>query len=99
MRNFRDFSSLGSPASEASLSPEEYYDDFTISYPAKVRKANATFVMLARNGDLEGVIISMKQMEDRFNKEYKYPWTFLNEVPFSDEFKRSGQNSTVLLHN
>ncbi|TDL29878.1 glycosyltransferase family 15 protein [Rickenella mellea] len=52
------------------------------------RKANATFVVLARNGDLTGVISSMKQMEDRFNKEFNYPWVFLNEVPFSEEFKR-----------
>lgn len=52
------------------------------------RKANATFVVLARNGDLQGVIMSMKQMEDRFNKEFNYPWTFLNDEPFTDEFKR-----------
>ena len=27
-------------------------------------------------------------MEDRFNKKFQYPWVFLNEEPFSDEFKR-----------
>lgn len=26
-------------------------------------------------------------MEDRFNKKYKYPYIFLNDEPFSDEFK------------
>lgn len=26
--------------------------------------------------------------EDRFNKEFKYPYVFLNEEPFSDEFKK-----------
>lgn len=25
--------------------------------------------------------------EDRFNKKYKYPYVFLNEEPFSQEFK------------
>ena len=43
--------------------------------------------MLARNGDLSGVVKSVKQMEDRFNKRFRYPYTFLNEEPFSDKFK------------
>ncbi|KZT08704.1 glycosyltransferase family 15 protein [Laetiporus sulphureus 93-53] len=51
------------------------------------RRANATFVLLARNSDLNGMVTSMKQMEDRFNKQYQYPYVFLNEEPFSDEFK------------
>ncbi|KAF8590598.1 glycosyltransferase family 15 protein [Ramaria rubella] len=64
----------------------EYYHNSTTSPPN--RKANAAFVVLARNGDLQGVISSMKQMEDRFNKKYQYPWIFLNEEPFSEEFKK-----------
>jgi hypothetical protein len=35
-----------------------------------------------------GIISSMKQMEDRFNKKYNYPYVFLNEEAFSDEFKK-----------
>jgi alpha 1,2-mannosyltransferase len=54
----------------------------------QTRKANAAFVVLARNGDLRGIINSMKQMEDRFNKKFNYPWIFLNEEPFSDDFKK-----------
>lgn len=53
-----------------------------------MRKANATFVILARNGDLKDVINSIKQMEDRFNRHYHYPYVFLNDQPFSEEFKR-----------
>lgn len=44
--------------------------------------------MLARNGDLPGIVKSMKQMEDRFNKKYHYPYVFLNEEPFTDKFKQ-----------
>ncbi|EJF65959.1 glycosyltransferase family 15 protein [Dichomitus squalens] len=55
--------------------------------PIQSRKANATFVFLARNGDLNGVVTSMKQVEDRFNKQFQYPYVFLNEEPFSEEFK------------
>jgi alpha 1,2-mannosyltransferase len=56
--------------------------------PSKPRKAKAAFVILARNGDLQGVLKSMKQMEDRFNKKFDYPYVFLNEEPFSAEFKK-----------
>jgi hypothetical protein len=42
--------------------------------------------MLARNGDIQGVVKSIKQMEDRFNKRFRYPYVFLNEQPFSDVF-------------
>ena len=44
--------------------------------------------MLARNSDLEGAMRSVRELEDRFNVRYGYPWTFLNEEPFSEEFKR-----------
>ena len=53
------------------------------------RKANATFVILARNSDLKSIIDSIKQNEDRFNRKFGYPYVFLNEEPFSEEFKRS----------
>ncbi|KAF7973010.1 hypothetical protein HWV62_16392 [Athelia sp. TMB] len=53
---------------------------------AGIRRANATFVLLARNSDLSGVLDSMRSMEDRFNKKFHYPWVFLNEVPFTAEF-------------
>jgi alpha 1,2-mannosyltransferase len=43
--------------------------------------------MLARNGDIQGVVKSMKQVEDRFNKQFRYPYVFLNEETFSDQFK------------
>lgn len=62
-----------------------YYEDTPLAN--NTRRANATFVLLARNSDLNGIAGSMKQMEDRFNKHYNYPYVFLNEEPFSDDFK------------
>ncbi|KAF9072830.1 nucleotide-diphospho-sugar transferase [Rhodocollybia butyracea] len=50
-------------------------------------KANATLVFLARNSDLQGVLKSMRSVERHFNSRYKYPWVFLNEEEFTDEFK------------
>ena len=51
------------------------------------RRANAVLLMLARNSELDGALSSVQQLEDRFNKRFGYPWVFLNEVPFTDEFK------------
>ncbi|KAA1473257.1 glycosyltransferase family 15 protein [Dentipellis sp. KUC8613] len=56
--------------------------------PASIYKANATLVMLARNSDVDGAVRSVREMEDRFNARHGYPWVFLNEEPFSDEFKQ-----------
>ena len=29
----------------------------------------------------------MRQIEDRFNREFHYPWVFLNDEPFTQEFR------------
>ncbi|RCK67670.1 putative mannosyltransferase KTR2 [Candida viswanathii] len=52
----------------------------------QIGKENATMVMLVRNVELKGALESIRSLEDRFNKYYKYPWVFLNDVPFDDEF-------------
>ncbi|KAG8824875.1 alpha 1,2-mannosyltransferase 2.4.1 [Serendipita sp. 401] len=75
---------------EKPYSKPNYIDEDTRPPPA--RKANATFVILARNGDLNGIVDSMRQLEDRFNRHYHYPYVFLNEQPFSDEFKKWTSN-------
>lgn len=49
--------------------------------------ANATFVMLARNSDLEGALSSIRSIQDRFNLRYGYPFVFLNDEDFSEDFK------------
>lgn len=53
----------------------------------KQDRANAAFVMLARNSELNGVIASLKSLELHFNQWFHYPFVFLNDEPFSDEFK------------
>ncbi|KAJ7874645.1 glycosyltransferase family 15 protein [Mycena leptocephala] len=61
---------------------------------ASARRANATFIMLARNSDLEGALSSVRALEDRFNHRFNYPYVFLNEEEFSVEFKRRIRNLT-----
>ncbi|CAG8687474.1 24813_t:CDS:1, partial [Racocetra persica] len=49
-------------------------------------RANACFIVLARNSDLNYVEHSMNQLEDRFNHKYNYPYVFLNDEPFTQLF-------------
>ncbi|KAI0681663.1 nucleotide-diphospho-sugar transferase, partial [Cerioporus squamosus] len=56
------------------------------------RRANTTILMLARNSDVDNAVRSARRLEDRFNKKFGYPWVFLNEEPFSDEFKTRVSN-------
>lgn len=51
-------------------------------------RANATFVILARNSDIDGTVRSIREIEDRFNRRFRYPYVFLNEESFSDDFKK-----------
>ncbi|KAI9866777.1 MAG: alpha 1,2-mannosyltransferase 2.4.1 [Trichoglossum hirsutum] len=50
------------------------------------RRVNATFVTLARNSDTWEIARSIRQVEDRFNRDYNYDWVFLNDQPFDETF-------------
>ncbi|CAO0801340.1 unnamed protein product [Mucor circinelloides] len=50
------------------------------------QRENAVFVVLARNDDRIGIRNAMRQLEDRFNSKYNYPYVFLNDEPFDDDF-------------
>lgn len=60
----------------------------SLSPPAPGERANATFVTLARNSDVWEIARSIRQVEDRFNRNYNYPWVFLNDKPFDETFKK-----------
>lgn len=55
---------------------------------APAGRVNATFVTLARNSDVWDIAKSIRQVEDRFNRNYHYDWVFLNDKPFDDTFKK-----------
>ncbi|CAJ0912017.1 20997_t:CDS:2 [Entrophospora sp. SA101] len=58
------------------------------------RKAKAAFVVLIRNDDLKSFRYTMVQLEQRFNRKYKYPYVFLNDVPFTEEFMNQTRSLT-----
>jgi mannosyltransferase len=57
-------------------------------------RANAAFVVLARNKELDGVIQSVKSIERHFNRWYHYPYVFLNDEKFNETFKEVIKNYT-----
>ena len=54
---------------------------------------NATLLSLVRNSELSQLVQSMQDLERTFNHKFNYPWTFINDEPFTEEFK------TVTRHN
>ncbi|OAL44607.1 glycosyl transferase [Pyrenochaeta sp. DS3sAY3a] len=57
-------------------------------------RANAAFVVLARNKELEGVIQSIKSIERHFNRWFHYPYVFLNDGDFNETFRETVMNHT-----
>ena len=49
---------------------------------------NATILALVRNEELDGMLQSMQDLERTWNNKFNYPWTFFNDKPFTDEFKK-----------
>ncbi|KAL8939102.1 MAG: hypothetical protein Q9211_002895 [Gyalolechia sp. 1 TL-2023] len=68
-------------------------DDYAADNPNSPR-INATILSLVRNEELDGMIQSMKDLERTWNHKFNYPWTFFNDVPFTDEFKQRTRAET-----
>ena len=52
------------------------------------KRENATFITLARNEELEGLLSSINEVESRFNKDHHYDWVFFNDEEFTMEFRQ-----------
>ena len=61
---------------------------------AGTERINATILALVRNEELDGMLQSMQDLERTWNNKFNYPWTFFNDVPFSEEFKRKTRAAT-----
>jgi hypothetical protein len=90
---FSGASSLPFPLSSETVDPPPVPEAYYIKDPVDPwlhaqPRANAVLVMLARNSDVQGAVDSVRRLEDRFNRRRRYPWVFLNEVEFDDNFKR-----------
>ncbi|KAI0801708.1 putative alpha-1, 2-mannosyltransferase [Xylaria sp. FL0064] len=68
-------------------------DDYA---PGKAGTARipATLLALVRNEELSGMLQSMDDLERTWNHKFNYPWTFFNDVPFTEEFKSKTRAAT-----
>ena len=51
-------------------------------------RENATLLMLTNSWEIDGTVRVVGEVEERFNRKFNYPWIFLNDEPFSEEFER-----------
>ncbi|SCV03212.1 LAME_0H08614g1_1 [Lachancea meyersii CBS 8951] len=58
----------------------------------KTTTVKAAFVSLVRNQDLQEIVETVRNLEDRFNSKFHYPYVFLNNEPFTPEFKSAISN-------
>src|ERR1051325_11302936 len=60
-----------------------------------VTRENGAIVVLVRNEELTSLLSSMRRFEDRFNKKFQYPYVFLNDKQFTNEFIKSTSAMTT----
>ncbi|KAJ2490385.1 alpha 1,2-mannosyltransferase 2.4.1 [Coemansia sp. RSA 2050] len=97
-------SSLGDTASTWSIANGQNHLMPIINDPAKPQKylagnttstsdsnslLRAAIVALVRNSELDGIRATIRQVEDRFNREFGYPYILLNDEVFTKEFRDS----------
>ncbi|KAF2111312.1 alpha-1,2 mannosyltransferase KTR1 [Lophiotrema nucula] len=57
-------------------------------------RIKATIISLVRNEELDDMLMSMRDLERTWNYKFNYPWTFFNDVPFTEEFKKKTRAAT-----
>lgn len=56
-------------------------------------KENAVILILCRNSDLNDIQKTIENFENRFNNKFKYPYVFLNDNNFTENFKITMTNT------
>jgi hypothetical protein len=86
----------GEPEHDLVKATKEYHDYLAspdhqaLIYPEEEDRARgkAAIIALVRNSELRDMAQSMRELEETFNRKFKYPWIFFNDEPFEDKFKR-----------
>jgi alpha 1,2-mannosyltransferase len=65
--------------------PHSFY--YSSNNSSSYTPVKAAITILCREKDLDGVKHSLSSFEPYFNSKFNYPYVFINEKPFSDEFK------------
>lgn len=73
------------------------FDMESIRPPEDVKsyqRESATIVALVRNNEIGKIKRTIVQFEEKFNKKFEYPYTFINDQPFSENFKNKVRSFT-----
>lgn len=57
-------------------------------------RINATLLSLVRNEEIDDLLQSMHDLERTWNHKFNYPWTFFNDKPFTEDFKKRTRAAT-----
>ncbi|KAI9271845.1 nucleotide-diphospho-sugar transferase [Phascolomyces articulosus] len=91
------------PRVTKTMQPTAYYNNYDeqVCLPQRQLKMNpprtkakAAFVILVRNKEQEDIAETIVNLEDKFNKNFRYPYVFLNNEPFTEEFKHAMQRAS-----
>lgn len=52
-------------------------------------KQNAVIMILCRNSDKNDIAKTLTNFEEKFNKKHQYPYVFLNDQEFTEDFKET----------
>ncbi|KAJ2123168.1 hypothetical protein IW147_002861 [Coemansia sp. RSA 720] len=80
------------PARAVSTAPTTRYTEPLAALTATPRVPSACFLFITRTMSLTKVRRTMFDIEQRFNSRYHYPYVFLSERQFSDEFQLNVRN-------
>lgn len=58
------------------------------------RREDSVIVILCRNSDKNQMSKTMQNFEEKFNKNYHYPYVFLNDKEWDEDFKKEMMNQT-----
>ncbi|MCP8717454.1 MAG: hypothetical protein M5E90_08535 [Asgard group archaeon] len=72
---------IGGPK-DAKLIPAPSKDELE-----NYKHANATILALVRNEEVTKIGQSIRRFQKQFNAKFNYPYTFLNDQPFTEKFK------------
>lgn len=64
------------------------------SPPSAEGAPRAALVTLAHDYDLDAMLFTMQQLEEKFNNRYQYQWIFFSTEVLGDDFKELTSNAT-----
>ncbi|ODQ67815.1 glycosyl transferase [Nadsonia fulvescens var. elongata DSM 6958] len=91
--NFPDHTPAENPFSEKIEEPP-INDEFKLVRSSDKRRVKGALISLCRNEEAKQIASSVRQVEEKFNSKFKYPWIFFNDEEFSEFFKATVSRAT-----